>query len=496
MTLPTLPRARISWQFLLAAVVLLLNFWATHIVAIDQFPMFTDEAFHVRYARNVIEKGPLYRASAGRVFAVWLFALTQADANAAILVSRVTSVLAVLPGVAALIASGSLLAGRWGGVLVGILLILSPYHLFFERLALADPASASAISLALYFTIRLVRRVSFQDAMMVGVMIFIAFGAKVSALPFLALPVAGVLFLNPRQRTLGQSVGWLVVGLGVGCALTFGYLALAAFRGYNPLFHLLRGTGQAGGSAETVTLLLNRIPRNIGNNVINLSGFLGVAGVALLLVALVILVWQRRWFLPALVAGSMAVFWLNTRADTRHIMASVNIAFVGAGVVLGGLMRGRSRQFQWGVLAIIVVIGLVVWLPFATTLYTNPLGLSLSADEYQQYLASEGSGSGLPELAATLADLEPDRILGIFANCWALDYLAGDRLHLECQSFNPDGSTVDTLSEVMANNRTEGVYAVLENLVYLPSDPPGQLVATIPRPAPGPALQVYDLAPD
>ena len=186
----------------------------------------------------------------------------------------------------------------------------------------------------------------------------------------------------------------------------------------------------------------------------------------------------------------------HARADTRHLMIPVNIAFLASAVVLASLIERCSRRVRWVTLVAIMMIALGIWLPFAITLYTAPANLPLSADEYQQYLASEGSGSGMKELATILTDLEPKAVLGIFANCWALEYMVGDRLPLECPSINPNGSTVAALAELMANNQSEGVYAVLENLSYLPASAPGRLVTTIARPKAGPSLKVYHLVPN
>ena len=72
-----------SRKYLAGMISLLLVFFATRLIAIDQFPMFTDEAFHIRFARNVVDKGVLSNAEEGRQLTIWLYTLVQADQNAA-----------------------------------------------------------------------------------------------------------------------------------------------------------------------------------------------------------------------------------------------------------------------------------------------------------------------------------------------------------------------------------------------------------------------------
>lgn len=481
-----------SRKYLAGMISLLLVFFATRLIAIDQFPMFTDEAFHIRFARNVVDKGVLSNAEEGRQLTIWLYTLVQADQNAAIFVARAATLLTLLPGLAALIASGWRLAGLWGALFTGLLLQFSVYHMFFERMALADPVSASALSVALYLTIR---RGGLRGALLTAMMLFIAFAAKVSALPFVALPLAGAVFRRPAGQSWRQSLGWAGLAMGTGGLLIAGFSAVLIWQQHDPFFYLLRGTGES--SDGLMALLLTRIPSNIQSTLVNLSGFLGVHGLLLLGVALLVLVLRRRWFLPVLVAGSMAIFWLNNRPDTRHLIIPVNIALLAGGVVLADLARGRSRLWQRGLVVLVIVMGLLTWLPFSLTLNSDPAALSfIGWNDYHQYIASEGSGSGLAEVADVLAGYQPQQVLGLFANCWALEYMAADQLPITCPRVNPNGSDVPALTQLLHDSRAEGVYAVLETIAYVPAESPGRLVATIERPANGPQLRIYDLSPD
>jgi hypothetical protein len=92
-----------------------------------------------------------------------------------------------------------------------------------------------------------------------------------------------------------------------------------------------------------------------------------------------------------------------------------------------------------------------------------------------------------------LVDFQPEQVIGLFANCWALEYMVEDSLPVVCPSINPNGSSIDELTALMESNRNPGTYVVLEPVAYVPPTAPGTLIASIARPAPGPQLDIYDL---
>lgn len=482
---------------------LLLVFWAARLIAIDHFPMFTDEAFHIRFARNVVEKGVFSNAEEGRQFTIWLYVLAGADQNAAIFSSRAMTLLVLLPGLAALIASGALLAGRagsragyMGAVFTGLLVMFSPYHTFFERLALADPVSASALSVALYFTARLVRRAVLRDALLAGGMLFVAFGAKVSALPLLMLPVAGALFLRPPGRTWRQSWRWAAVAIGTAGVLIALFVAVLLWRQHDPFFYLLRGTGQAGSSGGMIALLLERIPRNLQSIYTNISGFIGLPALLLAGAALLVLLVRRQWFLPVLLLGSVAIFLLNNRPDTRHLIIPVNIGVLIVAVALALLVEKRPYALRFGVTVALAGFSLLNWLPFVQAMNTDPAALNIPWNDYHQYIASEASGTGLDEVAEFLQAQNPQQVIGVLANCWALEYMTQGDLPILCPPINPNGSDVEALAALLHDSQGPGVYAVLEDIAYVPAEAPGRIIATVERPAGGARLRIYELSAD
>jgi len=54
---------------------------------------------------------------------------------------------------------------------------------------------------------------------------------------------------------------------------------------------------------------------------------------------------------------------------------------------------------------------------------------------------------------------------------------------------------VKRLRALLTESRSEGVYAVQENIAYVPEDVPGERIHTVERPGDLTRLAVYDLSP-
>lgn len=474
---------------------LLLAFWLTRLVAIDSFPPFIDEAIHIYYGEIAATENPLAYSEDGRQFTIWLYALFQAHAGAPIFTARVVTALVTMAGFAALVATGSLLAGQLGAVFTGLLLLVSPYHLFFERLALADPVSAALAMVGLYFAARLTRRASLTDAILCGGALFLAAGAKVIALPLFVIVPAAALLLPRRGQTWGQRIRWMAAALSVGLGLTAAYLVALYALGYNALTYVFDRGETAGGIGSTALILLSRLPRGAAVVAAGAADYFGVAGAALLLAGALALVIRRRLFLPAALVAVTALYFTTTRVEMRHVVASASLLLLCGGVALADLLRGRPRALTGAALAGIALAGLLLWLPFAAASAQDPARLPLPPADYRQYIASDGSGLGLPDLRATLAGYEPDEVIALIANCQGLRYLSLGVVPVTCPTLNPSGTNIPALAQLLADSRAPGVYAVLEDIAYVPRDAPGQVVGQVRAGDARPAFTIYDLAP-
>ncbi len=477
-------------------VALLLAFWITRLLAVDAFPPFIDEMLHIHVSERAAQQSVFVQADLGRLLTIWWHMIFRSYAAAPIWIARAATVLAVLPGVAAAIGLGRLAAGGWGALLAGLLYLFSAYHQFYERLALADPLSGAALSLALYFAYRLARRANLRDAAAVGVMLYIAFLAKVTALPYLGIPLAAALTLRPAGRTWRKQGRWLAVALIIPIVLISVTVVGLRLREYDLLTNSLGYALSNRGPVEAGEVFsLSRIAGNIARTFDVLAGYTGVAATILLLIAVIVLAIRRHLYLPLCLLAPLVLVWLSRPQTSRYLLVPMTILLLCGAAMLANAVRRRGRVAQFAALGLVLVWGAAQWLPFAWTAARAPLDIPLPPGDYEEYVLSDAAGFGLAEARDYLRSLAPREVLGLLSNCQGLRYLSWQDFPVTCQRISPNGEDISALAALMDQRRAAGVYVVLENSPYVPATAPGRLLTVIERPGGRANLAIYDLAP-
>jgi hypothetical protein len=486
---------RVQVNVLSLGVGLLLAFWASRLIGIDSFPPFLDEGIHVNYSENILKTGPLSGSDDGRQFVLWWYLLFQSPASAPIWTARVATLLAVLPGVAAVIGIGRLAAGVWGAVFAGLFYLFSTYHLFFERMALADPISASAISVALYFAYRLSRRVNRWDACACGLALFAAFGAKVSAIPYIVVPIAASLSLSPACHSRREKGKWLAVALAIAVGFSAVFTLITVSRGYNPFVYLF-DTVNTRPDYTLLHMMLSFIPRSQPEVLDMLLVYLDPLVAVLLLLAVIYLMIRRQLYLPLCLFLPLMVLLASKRQGSRHLIEPMTILLLCGGIALACVVQRRGRKIQALSLGLVLVWGIAHWLPFAWTMARNPFALPYPERDYIEYVVSDATGFGLRELQEYLIRENARAVIGVFSNCQGFRYMSWDALAVTCPVLNPSGAHIQALVNELNARKADGTFAVLEeDNNYVPASAPGRLVAVIERPGGRANLRVYDLTP-
>ncbi len=508
---------------LMICVGLLLVIWLTRLIGIDHFPPFIDEMIHVHGSELGYTVSPLVNADLGRQGTIWWMMLFHAHLGSPVWIARVATVLALLPGIAALMATARLAVGYWGAALAGLLFLFSNYHMFFGRLALADPIAGSAVLVAIYFAARLGRRRNYFDALMVGILLTVGVVAKINVAPFLGVPVAVALCLHPSSkkyaiqnphptpppqamegakqgtqsliyRIRGQ-VMWLVVALGTAGILIGGFVVALRLFGYdfvtNSVSYALtnRGNASINGMVDT-----NRIIMNIQASFDLLSGYLGVVTVVLLVAAQVILIIRRQFYVVLCLFGPMVAIWASLIQESRFLVVPVALLLLGGAIVLAGLIRNRGRVVQIAAIAVIGVWAVLQWLPFAAAGVNQPNELPLPAVDVAQYINSDAAGTGYPQVRDYLANYDVREVIGLVSNCQAFRYLTMSNYTVDCPTLNPNGSSIPTLVDLMNQKRGADVFVLLQQIPYVPQAVAGKLLTVIERPGGGPSISIYQLS--
>lgn len=447
-------------RYLLVATVLLLLIVSTRLYHINAFPPFIDEVVHLDYAHDIVTSGPFSHADEGRQFALWWYVVTGATANQSVAVARLGNIVFTLLTASAMMAAASTLAGRWSGLAAGALYLVSPFQLFFDRLVLVDPVSTAGVMLAIAFAARLKKRQNPIDAILCGVSLAFAVGAKVSALPYLGIPLAAILTLKPSSvSTLRQRLGWFALAEIVASALSVGFLLLIYLRGLDPFFYL---TNTSGGEPLTVFRV------NVTQSLDGVVGFFGIVGAIILIAGVGVLMLRRQWFLPLCLLAPLFVLWFSPRQGSRHLTTPSAILLLCAAVAIPYIWPRYTRQIQRAGVAVFAIFTVTTAMPFAVTYYSNPAQTSLPSLDRSEYLLSSSAGTGLSEIVQELEERGAERVIGLLANCHGLRYLAAGEFEVICPNINPNSDSLEELEALIESSHAKGSYMVIEELDYVP----------------------------
>jgi 4-amino-4-deoxy-L-arabinose transferase-like glycosyltransferase len=170
-------------------------FLATRLLTLTRLPIFFDETLHARWALLVAEgTRPWWKSwEWGRVLTIWMGALVSPFASDLLWANRLVSVAGGAVALAATVAIGRRLFGAQAGFLAGLLYVVCPFTLLYDRLALADSWLTALAALTLLFSLRaadagagLGRRLA--DGALTGAAMALAVLAKAPGLLLFAIP--------------------------------------------------------------------------------------------------------------------------------------------------------------------------------------------------------------------------------------------------------------------------------------------------------------------
>lgn len=470
-------------QTLWLAVGLLLLIFASRIAHLDSFPIFIDEAIHIAHSERIQATGPLAHANEGRQFTYWYYLLFQPAQAAPIWTVRAATVLAVMVGLAALMASARLVAGRFGMGLVAVFYGVSVFHFFFDRLAMADTLSAAILMIAVYLGLRLRVRCHWRDAVWLGMALFIAVGFKLSSLPFYGIPIAAALAVRNDAIGWRARLWWASLALGMAVGLFVLWQVGLAWRGYDGLSLF---SAHNAGSSNLWQNLSVTIPLAIWQTHLVFS----VPVVGLMLVSVGWHLYRRQWYLPLVIFAPWAAILLNTRQTPRYWLASLSLLLLTSAIFLA--IAGQ----RWHIVRRATLFGCAVAIAlFAGALLTNRLDVPAPAQAYGEYISGDSTGFGLQDVSDVLRQQgDSTRIIGLLSNCWGLRYTAPD-LNVVCPRVSHTGRDIPAHEALIAEQTSSGIYVVLEDSPYVPDTVAGQVVSVI-RPDEGrPTLTIYHLPP-
>lgn len=467
---------------LLPMMLLLWAFLLLRLVNIADFPFFVDETRHIERARIIWSFSDLQTSTTPGKFLLyyWMGAFGM-PANAAQWLSRTSVVIFSVLGAAATFALARRLFSWSAGIIALAILSVFPFMLFYERLALTDPMTASLVILTTWWSIVVAQHPTYRRSIGLGLLLSLMLMSKILAAPMLILPVLAMLLVSPftlqalklrlyqKPKAVFQLfkqtyLSYLIpifgtVGLVWGMLLLF-YVGRVLFDpdGVSPILetYLYRGLGTNLGLDEQQS---NPLSDNMERLV---QGMFYMWRPLLLLITAVSLpiVWRYQktilLFLLTIIIGMwIPLVVVAGRLSTRYLTLVGHVCIV---LIAGGIWalsrELRQQTFHKRIppyAAWLPIIAIGIWItstgiPFWTTLIDDPTALVLPERDQHEYFRNQ-TGFAIQEILETVETLPPISsnvelpiVVGMVRNCQYLPYhIATTRQYdLECPQIGHD----------------------------------------------------------
>lgn len=405
----------------------------TNPLAIDPF---VDEAYWVHWAVDRFD--PRNPATLWHTLAVegrpplhyWLLVLTTGLADNAFLAGRIGAALPSIGSTVALYALGRTLVSPLVGIISGVLWALSPFSVFFARIASSDDSTLTFCAIMVALTaVALVRRPGPRTGAVCGVWVGLAVMAKTLGLLAAATPVLAVLTLvQPRAyRRLVRPALAAVIATALVVSPLVPWLpqlsAKVAIHAGLPSIEASVTDSQdaeaptAGGpvAAEPELPLPDRFRRNLDFSLDVLRHYLGLPMLLLAAAALGLILVQRQrglLFLALVAVLGFAVMMATTTTPfSRYLLSSTFPLYILAAAAITRFAeavagRLRSPSLRPRLAAGLLVAGLAVplapMLPFTFRLVSDPWQAPFPPIDRWQYFEQWLTLNGLREVAGFL----------------------------------------------------------------------------------------------
>ncbi len=185
-------KKHITWTDVLVTFGIFTLYFASRVVRLDSFPIFTDEGIYIRWAK-VAQADPNWRfislTDGKQPLHTWgMIPFLKLFSTNLLLGGRAFSVLSGSVALAGIAVTAAYLYGKkYAGYVAALLYTITPMFLFYDRLALADSAVNAGAIWILFGSLVLVRTLRLDIALLMGLGSGIALLTKSSSQMFLGL---------------------------------------------------------------------------------------------------------------------------------------------------------------------------------------------------------------------------------------------------------------------------------------------------------------------
>jgi len=483
-------KTKILRHELLPLGVLVAVYLFTRLFNLLILPIFTDESIYIYWAKVIEDTQSQFFISLtdGKPpLLIWMiaFLLRILPSDLYLLAGRLPS---VLSGLLALIAiykfTELLFSSRRAAVIAGLLSIINPMTLFYDRMALFDSMLTATLLTSVYFAVQTGKTRSLRDAILWGIFLGLAFLSKPTALVFLPLTVFAVFVLLPITK---MKKDWKRLGLLSLLAVLIGEGMNNLQRISNAYPAMLRKNAQF--QQPIAELLKNPLLLTFGN----LKGFfswtieymtvpLFVFGLTAFLYGFYkksreVFLLFILWFAPLILLAT-----IGREVFPRYLLIVVPYFLIIVAYLVDSLLE--IKKLRYGIMLLLVVI-LFPLLSFDYFILTAPSRAPLPLADANQYIFQHPSGYGLETVYDFILEKSKSQKItivtqgtfGLYPYAFYLEFWGNPNVViLPKWPLN----TID--NEILAASENGPTYIILKEYDEIPQTLPLQLVLRAEKP--------------
>lgn len=492
-------------------------FLLSRLFKLDSFPIFSDEGIYIHWAK-VAWKDASWRfislTDGRQPLQTWgtipFLKLFESNALLAGRLFAVTGGTIAFAGIATL--AGYLFNTKKAALIAALLYMISPYFLFYDRLAIVDSTVTAGIIWILFLSIVLARTRRIDIAFLLGGVMGLTMLGKSSVrlyigaafLAFIYIVIHDTklpsivesvrsFFTNAEGRARNVLNFTLLYGLSVAIALI-----MYNVQRLSPFFHYVseKNTTFVLTGKELLANPFALLPSNLWRIPYYISSELGYVIFALSLVGLFLLFKKKRstfYFVTGILL--LVYFILGSVARVlypRYLQAMGAILVIPATYAIIQIKEQKKT-----LLIMLAVVASLLYYDY--TIVLNPARIPFPEVDRGQYLEGWPAGWGtkeIVEMARHESKTRPVILLaegsfGMVGDVLDTHMKPGDTIQVK--SYWP--LTYDSLVENSAETKTKSVYAVFAHRSEFPSDWPIKLVKKYDKPGNTSDIYLYKLTP-
>lgn len=470
-------------------------------VNLEILPIFNDEGIYIEWAK-IAARDPNWRfislTDGKQPLQTWLtIPMLKLFPDNYLLAGRLVSVFTGLAALSGVFAVLMLIWNKKAAYIGAVLYILTPYFIFYDRLAMIDSGVNAAFLWILFFGIILARTIRLDVALILGMVAGIGLLAKSSVNMFVALTLFGpVLFVKRNwKKQIPQSINFV---------LLFGVVIVLSTIMYNvqrlsPFFYMI-GEKNFTFISRPEELLANPfqnirniylIPYYISSEMGYVIAILGVIGLFFLFKK------DRRLFTYTLlwiVLPYIAICIFNKVLFPRYIIFFATWMLLLAAICIASLKNKRLIIASW-----VAVVLSVAYMNY--TLLFDPAKVPFPQVDRGQYIEGWPAGWGIKEIIEMAREEAKTRPVLILAE--GNFGMAADVLRASTRPSDTDIAIDgkwplgrEQLLEAQKELVTKTVYLVFPHRTEYPSDWPVEFVKEFDKPGDESKIYLYKLLPE